>query len=68
VSQTDQPTPRNRRERRAQRYVSTTDAAAVLGISAQTVRRMVERGDLAGGRLPGSRLVRVDVEALRLGQ
>jgi len=32
----------------------TGPAAAVLGVSWKTIGRMIDRGDLEGGRIPGS--------------
>lgn len=44
------------------RYASLQDAADYLGgVSTTTVRRMIARGDIRAHRLPGSRLIRVDL-------
>lgn len=45
----------------ARRYASLEAAGTYLGTSQRTIRRIVARGDLVGYRLPGSRLIRVDL-------
>lgn len=39
-------------------------AALIYGCHSRTVRRMVSNGDLTGYRLPGSRLLRIDLDEL----
>lgn len=46
------------------RYVSLADAGLYVGANHRTIRRMVARGQLRGYRLPGSRLLRVDLNEL----
>lgn len=46
------------------RYASVDDAGKYIGTHARTIRRMVSRGDLSGFRVPGSRLLRVDLNEL----
>ena len=42
------------------KFVSQQDCANFFGVHPKTVRRWIERGLIAGYKLPGSRLVRVD--------
>ena len=42
------------------RYVTTSEAAAYLGVTARTIRQMIADGRITGYR-NGSRLVRVDL-------
>ena len=47
--------------------ISLQDAASILGVSVDTVRRRIADGSLPAQRITGSRLIRVsraDVEAL----
>jgi len=46
------------------RYASLEHAGQYLGASTRTIRRMIARGDLAGYRIAGSRLLRVDLDEL----
>lgn len=46
------------------RLVSITDAAAYLDFNTKTVRALIARGTLHGYRLPGSKLIRVDLNQL----
>jgi excisionase family DNA binding protein len=48
------------------RRYATLEAAGeyVGGVNERTIRRMISRGDLTGYRLPGSRLLRVDLNEL----
>jgi excisionase family DNA binding protein len=53
-----------------QQLLTTSEAAAVLGCSASTIRRLIDRGILHGFKLPGSthrRIAAVEVEALKRG-
>ena len=50
--------------RRAPRLVSVKAAAAYLGVSQRTIRRMIDDGRLTGRRLEGSRLIRVDLNEI----
>jgi len=43
-----------------QRWLSQTQAAEYLGVSARTIRNYISAGTLAGHRVRGSRLVRID--------
>ena len=43
------------------RLVSIEQAAEYLGICARTVRNYVASGEISGYRLPGGRLLRVDI-------
>ncbi|WP_461476157.1 excisionase family DNA-binding protein [Microbacterium sp. HJ5] len=45
-------------------WASIAQAAAALGVSRDTIRRMITRGDLAAERI-GPRLIRVDLNSLR---
>ncbi len=45
--------------------VSSTEAAKIIGVSSQTIRRQIDRG-LLSARLEGpKRLVKIDIENLR---
>jgi len=47
------------------RLASLAEAAAYQGgVSTKTVRRQIARGDITGYKLPGSRLLRVDLNEL----
>lgn len=46
------------------RYASIADAADYLACEHKLVRRMISTGRLTGYRLPGSRLIRVDLDEL----
>lgn len=43
------------------RLVSITDAAAYLDVNHKTIRALIARGTLHGYRLPGSKLIRIDL-------
>lgn len=45
-------------------WCSITQAASALSVSRDTVRRMIDRGELYAERL-GPRLVRVDLDSIR---
>ena len=47
------------------RLGSLADAAYRMGVSQRTVRRMIDRGELAGYRL-GKRLIRIDLDELEV--
>ena len=47
------------------RLGSLADAADRMGVSQRTVRRMIDRGELAGYRL-GKRLIRIDLDELEV--
>lgn len=44
----------------ARRWLSQAEAAEYLGVTDRTIRNYISRGLLAGHRVRGSRLVRVD--------
>ena len=46
------------------RLVSLQDAASYFGVSTKTIRRYIARGDVAACRLPGSKLLRIDLADL----
>jgi hypothetical protein len=46
------------------RLVAPADGASYYDTSLRTFRRMIARGDVAAYRLPGSRLLRVDLNEL----
>ncbi len=46
------------------RYASQQDAATYYGVTDRTIRNWISRGLIHGYRLPGSRLVRVDLNEL----
>lgn len=48
----------------ARRLVPPAEAAAYYGTSTRTIRRRISDGTLTGFRLPGSRLIRVDLDEL----
>lgn len=48
---------------RSEPLISIDEAAAHLGVSAKTVRRMISRGDLKAVRI-GPRLIRIDAASL----
>ena len=50
--------------RRAPRLVSVKAAAAYLGVSQRTLRRMIDDGRLTGHRMEGSRFIRVDMNEI----
>ncbi len=45
-------------------WVTLNQAAATLGVSRDTVRRMIARGDISAERI-GPRLIRVDLGSIR---
>lgn len=45
------------------RFTTVPDAAAHIGVSAQTLRRMIDRGELPAYRI-GPRNIRIDVSDL----
>lgn len=45
-------------------FVSIAEAAEYLACDHKLVRKMISSGDLEGFRLPGSRLIRVDLDEL----
>ena len=46
------------------RYASIADAADYVACEHKLIRKMIASGRLAGYRLPGSRLIRVDLDEL----
>jgi excisionase family DNA binding protein len=46
------------------KLASVIEAGEMVGCSGRTIRRMVARGAITGYRLPGSRLLRVDLNEL----
>jgi len=44
----------------ARRWLSQAEAADYIGVSDRTIRNYISRGVLAGHRVRGSRLVRID--------
>ncbi|GAA4482339.1 hypothetical protein GCM10023094_32070 [Rhodococcus olei] len=56
--------PQVKLARPPRRLASLKDAAAYQSCSVNTVERQVDNGDLPAYRLPGSRLVRVDLNEL----
>ncbi len=44
----------------SRRWMNQAEAAAYLGVTDRTVRNYIARGQLAGHRLRGSRLIRID--------
>lgn len=42
------------------RWLSQTEAADYVGVTDRTIRNYIARGQLAGHRVRGSRLVRID--------
>ncbi len=50
--------------RTGRRYSSIADAAAYYGCEHKLIRRLIADGTLKGYRLPGSKLIRVDLDEL----
>lgn len=46
------------------RYASIADAAEYIACEHKLIRKMISTGRLTGYRLPGSRLIRVDLDEL----
>ena len=44
----------------SRRWLSQAEAAEYLGVTDRTIRNYISRGVLAGNRVRGSRLVRID--------
>ena len=44
----------------SRRWLSQSEAAEYLGVTDRTIRNYIARGTLAGNRVRGSRLVRID--------
>lgn len=44
----------------SRRWFSQLEAAEYIGVTDRTIRNYISRGDLAGHRVRGSRLVRID--------
>ncbi len=53
------PQPHSKRH-----YASIVDAADYLGCEHKLVRKMISAGKITGYRIPGSRLIRVDLNEL----
>jgi excisionase family DNA binding protein len=49
----------------APEYVTVKAAAAYLGVTQRTVRRMIADGRLTGYRLEGARFIRVDLTEIK---
>lgn len=48
----------------ARRWLSQAEAAEYIGVTDRTIRNYIARGDLAGHRVRGSRLIRIDRQEL----
>ncbi|MGV5046696.1 helix-turn-helix domain-containing protein [Rhodococcus pyridinivorans] len=46
------------------RYVTVQEAAEYLGVCDRSVRRYIARGEITGHRLPGGKLLRIDLDEL----
>ena len=55
----------NRSDKKNIRYISTTEAARLLGVTTNTVRRWVKAGKIRGKKIMGRwRVLREDIEKL----
>lgn len=61
---TTQTSVRPRSRLTGRRYSSIADAAAYFGCEHKLLRRLIAQGTLTGFRLPGSKLIRVDLDEL----